>query len=112
MPYVSEWDVKALFKKFYHLYSAPTPGRCLAVQAGLRTRHDCCYYELMQGRNPFGQPACPEILAKASVKPALQKFIKFIAFPSQIQKSLTKFNKSYCSIHILNSIIQFWILAQ
>ena len=42
-----------------HLYSAPSLGALVAVQAGFRTRHitTCCHYRRVQESNPFCQPA-------------------------------------------------------
>ena len=54
MPFVSEWDVKALFNR-YTIYIASLP-EGTPWRAGSRTRH-ITTVAITTARNPFGQPA-------------------------------------------------------
>ena len=57
MPYISKQDVKALFNQS-NIHAAPLTEGTLAVQTRTNTTfYNCCYYCLMQERNPFGQIA-------------------------------------------------------
>ena len=55
MPYEFEWNVRALFNRST-IYIAPLL-RGGASWVLNTTHYDCCQYDRMQERNPFGRPA-------------------------------------------------------